>query len=270
MPYPNSEINDNVFLDPTTEKVSDGWTVFKKMKDAINSLISARGTANGVPSLGADSKIPIEQIPDAAVNPNLGSKIEEIVGHTHGATAPDSPIYGQIWHDSTSNTFKSYSADGWQPIGRQGLTAVTDDAIESSRTIVLKKGTYYLIPVGGDGSPAWNNGTVSGFAGVNGNNGGTTTIELNGFTSTCRGGVGGTTQRIGGSLNGTISTTPPEHIATATSFFGFNAAGVVPLLDVVSITTDKTATITIGAGGAAANSASSAGRNGWCAIWKVS
>jgi hypothetical protein len=47
MPYPNKKIDENVFLDPTTEKVADGWNVFKKMKDAINNIMGARGEANG-------------------------------------------------------------------------------------------------------------------------------------------------------------------------------------------------------------------------------
>ena len=249
MPYPNKKIDENVFLDPTTEKVADGWNVFKKMKDAINNIIGARGEANGIPSLGADSKIPIEQIPDTAVNPDLESRFDKIINHSHGSTSPPAPKLGQIWHDSSDSVYKGYGDSGWQPLGGSYMSIATGDIIRTSRTITLEKGTYYLMPVGGDGSIFWNNGVVSGYQGINGKKGGATTIELDGLISTCEGGSGGVTSRVGGAINGTLVTGSELKVASATSFLGYNTHGLVPLTDIKVISSSRVATITIGVGG---------------------
>jgi hypothetical protein len=271
MPYPNKKIDENVFLDPTTEKVSDSWNVFKKIKDAVNDLIGARGEADGVPSLGSDSKIPIEQIPASAVNPNLESRFDKIISHNSGLVSPATPKIGQIWHDTSDSVLKTFGENGWQPLGGNYTSLATGGIIRESRTVVLKKGVYYLMPVSGDGSRVyWN-----GFQGIRhvvlqGNKGEDTTIELDGFTSRSRGGDAGS-RSVRNAIGGAVVDIehPPGTPASSTGLFGVDGRGYVPLTDIRQISETKTATITIGAGGAQAHASTAAGAPGWCVIWKL-
>jgi hypothetical protein len=272
MPYPNKKIDENVFLDPTTEKVADGWNVFKKMKDAINNIIGARGEVNGIPSLGADSKIPIEQIPDKAVNPNLDTRFNKIINHNHGSTSPPAPKLGQIWHDSEDSVLKVYGDDGWQPLGGRYISLVTGDIIRTSRSISLKKGTYYLMPVGGDGSAGYWNGLLGiRFLTTPGNAGTNTTIEIDGFTSTGVGGSAGSWSK-GKNVDFDDIINPevkPGRPASETGLFGLGGGGYVPLTDIKVISETKTAVIELGVGGEQATSSTTAGKPGWCVIWKI-
>jgi hypothetical protein len=53
-----------------------------------------------------------------------------------------------------------------------------------SRTVTLKKGVYYLMPVSGDGSASyWNGQNSINLVILPGNRGEDTTIELDGFIS---------------------------------------------------------------------------------------
>jgi hypothetical protein len=270
MPYPNKKINENVFLDPTTEKVSDSWNVFKKIKDAVNDLIGARGEADGVPSLGSDSKIPIEQIPASAVNPNLDDRFNKIISHNSGLESPAPPKVGEIWHDTSDSVLKTFGENGWQPLGGNYTSLATGGIIRESRTVTLKKGVYYIIPVGGDGSRSFWNGQQGALLQISpGNRGEDTTIEIDGFTSRGTGGQAGSRSVIGGVQRVAGPESQPSTPASSTGVFGVGGGSDVPLTDIKKISETKTATITIGAGGAQAHGSTAAGAPGWCTIWKL-
>ena len=273
MPFPTDNITENVFLDPTTETVSSGWSVFKKMKDAIKAIIASRGTPRGIASLDANTKVPIVQIPDDAVNPDLTPQFDLIRSNNNSNTAPSTPLIGQTWFETAENALRVFSSTGWKPIGGGGISLISNNVYRTSTTVTLKKGTYLLVPVGGEGSI-----TLfydSGFDGqkvVNGIDGQPSTIALDGFTaigtpSKNRGKASTGIGLFGGS-GGDIYADEPHK------------AGYTNPTQIKQITSQKTATITIGLGGRSISTptagnqdpvkTSPAGEPGWAAIWKLS
>jgi hypothetical protein len=149
----------------------------------------------------------------------------------------------------------------------------------TSTTVSLSAGTYLLVPAGGGGGSSYN-GTAT--------NGGTSTIVLDGFTSYGKGGAKGTSNHhTGGSAGGRGG---KGHVSSETgTFYGKTRVtisdkggqgcdgnygakgGWSPTSEFVTITSTKTATVTVGAGGALGGSGTyaSAGESGFCCIWKV-
>jgi hypothetical protein len=90
--WPKDNLTEDVFNDPMTEKVSDGWPVFGKMKKLIKDIIASIDKANGVVRLDENGKIPIAYMPKIPVEYLTGNiLIERVEGDI-----PTSMIEGKI------------------------------------------------------------------------------------------------------------------------------------------------------------------------------
>lgn len=272
MPFPTDNITENVFLDPATETVSSGWGVFKKMKDAIKAIIASRGAENGIPSLDGNTKIPIAQIPDEAVNPDLSTQFSTIKSNSNSDTAPSTPLVGQTWFETSGNALRVFTSSGWSSIG--GIKLISNNVYRTSTTVTLKRGTYLLVPVGAEGSLSLITYVTSGGREVGtlhpGNEGEGSTVVLDGFTASGSPSVnrGKASTGIGlfGGAGGDIYEDETHR------------AGYTDPTQIKTITSEKVATITVGRGGAGISTpagttpaqTSPAGADGWVAIWKLS
>ncbi len=272
MPFPADNITEDVFLDPTTETVASGWSVFKKMKDAIKSIIGARGTARGIASLDANTKVPISQIPDDAVNPDLTSTFTNIRSNNNSDTAPSTPLIGQTWFETSGNALRVFTSAGWSSLG--GIKLISNNVYRTSTTVTLKRGTYLLVPVGAEGSLTLITSVTTGNNTVQtvheGKEGEGSTVVLDGFTASGSPSVNRGRASTGIGLFGGIGGDRYEDEP--------HRAGYTDPTQIKTITSEKVATITVGRGGASFSTpagttpvqTSPAGADGWVAIWKLS
>lgn len=283
MAFPNDNLTeDNVFLDPSTEKVSDAWGVFKKMKDAIKALIASRGTANGIAPLDANSKIPSALIPPVANRSiTLSMLTKGTANKIIGFNASGNPA-----------ELTPYEPPKPLPLSTEIIASGQLTLIgiwTKSASVDLESGTYLLVPVGGDASVSvYNSININTFTGKAG---GTSTITLDGFNAVGSGGGAPSLYTVfDNDGNYQLWTTPGTASTSITPFGGSGAGGLpqpgkLPIslipniagftapIQIKTTISKATATIVVGVGGASSKPAdltnAPPGKNGWCAIWKI-